>query len=148
MEKKIYIAYGSNLNHAQMAYRCPDAEFIGAGVLSGHTLVFKGGQAGVADIIPAENESVPVAFWRISAADERRLDVYEGFPKLYKKRIVSADFNGEPLPGMVYYMAAEKAVKMPSEYYFNTILDGYLDCGIDSEPLFRFLKNTSEIIYR
>ena len=29
MSKKLYIAYGSNLNLKQMKYRCPTAKFVG-----------------------------------------------------------------------------------------------------------------------
>ncbi|MDE6762271.1 MAG: hypothetical protein K2N26_04185 [Oscillospiraceae bacterium] len=38
-------------------------------------------------------------------------------------------------------MAAQKPVKLPSETYFNAILDGYFDCGIDCEVLFDFMFN-------
>lgn len=139
MEKKIYFAYGSNLNHGQMAYRCPDAEFVGTGFIKDHTMTFKGDNSGVADIVPCDGVCVPVGVWRISAADERRLDIYEGYPRLYGKRIIYAVCGGKPIEGMVYTMAAQKPVKLPSEAYFNTILDGYSDCGIDCEALFNFM---------
>lgn len=139
MKKKIYFAYGSNLNHSQMAYRCPDAEFVGTGFIKDHTLTFKGDNVGVADIIPCNGGSVPVGVWKISAADERRLDLYEGYPRLYGKRAVRAVCGGELVEGMVYAMAAQKPVKLPSETYFNVILDGYSDCGIDCETLFNFM---------
>ena len=42
MSGKLYIAYGSNLNLAQMKYRCPTAKFIGTGVLENYELQFKG----------------------------------------------------------------------------------------------------------
>ena len=146
MEKKIYFAYGSNLNHRQMAYRCPGAEFVGTGVLKDFTLTFKGDNSGVADIIPCVGGRVPVGVWRISPADERRLDIYEGFPRLYGKRTVRALCGGKPVDGMVYIMSARKPVKLPSETYFNAILDGYSDCGIDCEALFDFMFQTKKIL--
>ena len=30
---KLYVAYGSNLNHYQMHGRCPGSEFVGTGVV-------------------------------------------------------------------------------------------------------------------
>ena len=42
MSGKLYIAYGSNLNLAQMKYRCPTAKFIGTGILENYELQFKG----------------------------------------------------------------------------------------------------------
>ena len=41
MNKKFYIAYGSNLSVEQMAYRAPDAELIGKAVLRDWRLLFK-----------------------------------------------------------------------------------------------------------
>ena len=144
MKKRIYFAYGSNLNHAQMARRCPDAEFMGTGYIEDYTLVFKGMHKGVADIIPCPKSRVPVGVWRISCADERSLDIYEGYPTLYGKRKIYADFGGDKLCGMVYIMARDYPLKMPFEDYFNKILDGYLDCGIDTEYFFEFVKNTAD----
>ncbi|MCM1525469.1 MAG: gamma-glutamylcyclotransferase [Ruminococcus sp.] len=144
MEKKIYFAYGSNLNREQMTYRCPDAEFFGVGSIENYTMTFKGNGAGVADIIPCEGGSVPVGIWRISPADERRLDIYEGYPRLYGKRKIYALYGGRSVEGTVYIMNAENPVKMPSEAYFNTVLQGYLDCGIDTEIFFDFVSKISE----
>lgn len=36
MEKRYYIAYGSNLNVQQMRMRCPSARIIGTSVLEDH----------------------------------------------------------------------------------------------------------------
>lgn len=144
MKKKIYFAYGSNLNHGQMAYRCPDAEFVGTGIIKNYSLTFKGDNHGVADIFPCAGGRVPVGVWRISPSDERRLDVYEGYPSLYGKRTVRALCGGKYIEGTVYVMVAQKPVKLPSEAYFNTILEGYSDCGIDCEALFDFMFNVQK----
>ena len=42
MSKKLYIAYGSNLNLKQMKYRCPTAKLVGKGVVENYELQFKG----------------------------------------------------------------------------------------------------------
>ncbi len=44
MEKRYYIAYGSNLNIRQMRMRCPHATICGTARLSGWELLFKGQQ--------------------------------------------------------------------------------------------------------
>lgn len=46
MDRKIYIAYGSNLNLPQMAIRCPGAAVIGKSALKDYELVFRGGRRG------------------------------------------------------------------------------------------------------
>lgn len=109
MEKKIYFAYGSNLNHAQMVYRCPDAEFIGVGSIDGYTMTFKGIGCGVADIITCKGGSVPVGIWKISEADERNLDRYEGFPRLYGKRLIHAKCGHNSVKGIGLYNDCRQA---------------------------------------
>ena len=46
MEKRYYIAYGSNLNVRQMMRRCPESRVIGTGTLNGWELLFKGSKTG------------------------------------------------------------------------------------------------------
>ena len=44
--KRYYIAYGSNLNVAQMRMRCPHATILGTAKLKGWELLFKGSKTG------------------------------------------------------------------------------------------------------
>ena len=84
--KKLYAAYGSNLNHAQMAYRCPDATVYGTAELKGHELLFRGSPtSAVATVEPKEGGSVPILLWEISKRDEHTLDRFEGWPSFYGK---------------------------------------------------------------
>ena len=69
-----YVAYGSNLSVEQMALRCPDATIIGTGKIWDYKLVFRFH----ADIEKSKGSYVPVLVWKISKADEKRLDIYEG----------------------------------------------------------------------
>ena len=46
MEKRYYIAYGSNLNIHQMRMRCPAARRIGTSELKDYELLFKGSKTG------------------------------------------------------------------------------------------------------
>ena len=78
---KKYIAYGSNMNIEQMSRRCPNAKPIGKTVLKNYKLVFKG----VADIEKSESEEVPIVVWEITKECEKALDIYEGYPRLYRK---------------------------------------------------------------
>lgn len=141
---KLYGAYGSNLNFEQMAHRCPTARFLGVGNIVGYQLEFRGRACGVANVVPCEGGSVPVGIWMIESADEAALDRYEGYPRLYKKQDIPVAFGGRTTPVMFYVMAAEFPVRLPSEEYFNTILTGYGDCGIDSEGLFEAAFRSAE----
>ena len=79
--KRYYLAYGSNLNREQMKFRCPTAKVIGTAIIEHHELFFRGSRAGAyLTIEPSIGRKVPVAVWEVTAADEKALDRYEGFP--------------------------------------------------------------------
>ena len=62
MSKRLYVAYGSNLNIRQMKYRCPGAKLYGTGEIENYELQFKGhSDSAFATIAPKEGASVPVA---------------------------------------------------------------------------------------
>ena len=80
----LYFAYGSNLNHFQMKRRCKDSVFLKKINLSNFKLTFRS-KYRAADIEPKKNSIVPGALFEISKSDEKKLDVYEDYPILYKK---------------------------------------------------------------
>ena len=98
-----------------MAHRCPDAQLLGTGLLEGWRLMFKGSLTGAyATIEREEGYTVPILLWRISAADEARLDRYEGFPYFYYKRMIQFSPTGVTnkywgdTEGMAYIMHEER----------------------------------------
>ncbi len=143
--KKVYLAYGSNLNLEQMGYRCPDAAVIGTTVLPDYRLVFRGGRhSGVATIEAHEGASVPVLLWQITERCEKALDRYEGFPHLYRKKNLMVDLDGDEMVAMAYIMNEGPPPAMPDAYYYATILHGYRDCGFDEDILKQAVMDTSE----
>lgn len=155
--KKLYVAYGSNLHLDQMRYRCPDAKVYGSGVIKNYELTFWGNWRGngVATVIPNSGTDVPVGLWEISANDEKNLDVYEGWPHLYRKENIDVVLDdGSVVTGMVYIMNEGCHVPTrPSATYFGTIASGYHSFGFDlgflkaardriPEPDYRFRRFT------
>ena len=45
-KETLYLAYGSNMNQTQMAFRCPTAEVVGTSELKGYELLFRGARRG------------------------------------------------------------------------------------------------------
>ena len=125
--KRLYIAYGSNINLEQMAYRCPNSKVIGKEMLKGYELEFRG----VATIVPKENAEVPVLIWEIDGRDEHSLDKYEGFPNYYRKELFEIDVNGEKKECMAYLMNSGH-ISPPMSYYYNVIKQGYEANGMDT----------------
>lgn len=139
----LYLAYGSNLNKRQMAHRCPTAKFICTSVLEGYELLFRGGHgSAVANIEPKKDNSVPVGIWEIADRDEKALDIYEGYPQLYRKESVKVKVNGKKQEVMVYIMNEGKPLNAPSLYYYNVIEEGYCDCDINTLALEEALSET------
>lgn len=135
--KKLYVAYGSNLHLEQMARRCPEATVFGSGLVKDHKLTFwgTGYRCGVATILPEEGTDVPVGLWLVSEDDEKNLDVYEGYPHLYRKENIDVELeDGTVVTGMIYLMNYGETTR-PSQGYFNTIASGYRSFGFDLDFL-------------
>lgn len=139
----LYLAYGSNLNLEQMKYRCPNSKVIGKTELKDYKLVFRGSHGGsVATVEPCKDFKVPVLIWEINDADEKSLDLYEGFPKLYRKKYFDIDFDGKNQKAMVYIMNEGRDINLPSKFYFKTIMDGYKTAKFDLKVLDDALENS------
>lgn len=140
--RKYYIAYGSNLNKAQMAYRCPDAKAIMKGYLQDYELYYAGSKSGnYATIRRKEGAVTPVGIWEISAADERNLDRYEGYPVFYRKEVMRLKSKGnEDIRAIVYIMREDAIEGLPSAYYVNVVRQGYRDFGLDEKYITESLQ--------
>ncbi len=139
--KKLYIAYGSNLNIEQMSWRCPTATIWGKGVLRDWTLIFRSMRGSAYATIKKETgSSVPVVIWEIDRRAESALDRYEGYPSFYFKKDIAVTLDsGRIITGMAYIMNQRAVPGVPSKSYVKTIMEGYLDNGLDLSYLKRFL---------
>ena len=126
--KRLYIAYGSNINLEQMAHRCPNSKIVSKEMLKGYELEFRG----VATIVPNDKSEVPILIWEIDGRDEHSLDRYEGFPNLYRKELFEVD--GEKKECMAYLMNKGQ-ISPPTSYYYNVINQGYEANGMDTSYL-------------
>ena len=131
----LYFAYGSNLNHFQMKRRCKDSIFLKKINLNNFKLTFRS-KYRAADIEPKKNSIVPGALFEISKSDEKKLDVYEDYPALYKKYY----FTYYSKKVMTYTMIKKTLFAYPTERYLNVIRRGYKDCNLDNHILKKALK--------
>ena len=141
MNKKYYIAYGSNLNLMQMRYRCPTAKVVGTALLKDYQLSF----SVFATIEHRAGASVPVAVWEIDERCERLLDDYEDYPRLYRKEYLDVEVNGRTLSALVYIINRNRPAP-PDENYFRVIEEGYADMGFDLGYLHQALEYTNKMI--
>lgn len=152
MNKRYYIAYGSNLNIRQMRLRCPSAEVVGTSNIQDYELLFKGSLTGsYLTIEPKKGSSVPVAIWSVTETDEKALDRYEGFPSFYYKKEMKLPIEcinkGKITKRncFVYVMHEENKIGVPSQRYVDTCLEGYADFGFDEHFIFEALSKSEEV---
>jgi hypothetical protein len=119
-----------------MKRRCKDSVYLKKINLKDFKLTFRS-KYRAADIEPKKNSVVPGALFEISKSDEKKLDVYEDFPVLYKKHF----FYYYRKKVMTYTMVKKTVFKYPTERYLNIIKKGYKDCFLDYRYLYKALKN-------
>ena len=146
-EYKIYVAYGSNLNIAQMALRCPTAHIYGTGLLNNWELIYRGSMTGsYATIRRRKGSAVPVVVWCIMENDEKSLDIYEGYPHKYKKIAVDVKCQDKIVSGMAYVMVNSKDYNTPTEEYYQRIENGYIENGLPLEYLEQAYEKAEEMV--
>ena len=126
----LYFAYGSNLHHFQMKRRCKDSVYLKKINLKDFKLTFRS-KFRAADIEPKKNSIVPGGLFEISKSDEKKLDIYEDYPILYKKHYFL--YYGKKV--MTYTMVRKSLFRYPTERYLNTIIQGYKDCKLSMKSL-------------
>lgn len=151
MEKRYYLAYGSNLNVWQMKRRCPSARIIGTAEIKDYRLLFKGSLTGSYLTIEKQKGAVvPVGVWEVSEADEKSLDHYEGYPTFYYKKEMRLNVKGirtgrvRNRKTFVYIMHEDRPFGLPSAYYVRTCLQGYTNFKFDKMFLEQALADTKE----
>ena len=151
MEKKYYIAYGSNLNVEQMRWRCPGATITGTALIPDYRLLFRGSKTGsYLTIEPAAGFNVPAAIWAVTDADECSLDRYEGYPTFYYKQEMELDIIGirtgkhRRRKAFVYIMHEDRPIGIPTRTYMSTCWNGYDRFGFDPDYLLTALKYSLE----
>lgn len=139
--KRLYLAYGSNINLEQMAFRCPNSKVVGTRMVPDYELEFRG----VATIVPKEGAEVPVLVWEIGQQDEINLDYYEGFHHMYRKEIFELEVNGKMRECMAYVMN-HGGISPPSSQYYNGIKQGYEANGMDTSYLRAALERAVQYV--
>lgn len=82
LERRLYFAYGANMNVDNMAFRCPQARPVCNYFLRDWKLEFYSH----ANIKHTPGAEVAGVLWYITPECEASLDAFEGFPDYYTKR--------------------------------------------------------------
>ena len=123
----MYAAYGSNMDPAQMAERCPHSPQRGTGWLEGWRLTFGGEDIGwegaLATVVEEAGQRVFVVLYEVSEQDEQALDRWDGATLGYydKIRVRIATLDGD-LVAWLYVLDAYEG-GLPSARYLGIMAD-------------------------
>lgn len=141
----LYLAYGSNLDKAQMDSRCPDNKVVDKGLVTGWKLCFEKrntSKNSYATIKEDNNSQLPVVLFEISESDKQKLDEKEGVPNCYKIEHININLNGKEYKNVLTYIQNTNATSCkPLEEYLKKIQRGYEQHGLDVKYLKEALKN-------
>jgi gamma-glutamylcyclotransferase (GGCT)/AIG2-like uncharacterized protein YtfP len=135
---KLYFAYGANLNLEGMSYRCPKSKPVKSLYLKDWQLCF----SGVATVVPQKGSCVPGALWQITEECEASLDMFEGFPTLYRKETIKIGKDE-----IMFYVMNRDIPAEPSLGYLMTIAEGYEDWNLRLSDLWDAVRDTQDQVY-
>ena len=123
----LYFAYGSNMDRAAMAVRCPRSAMIGPARLARHRFFIMA--SGFASVRPDPARTVHGVLWDLALADVRALDRYEEVGKgLYSKLLQSFATPVGARRALVY-VGNSAAEGMPHPFYIARILAAAREAG-------------------
>lgn len=121
-----YFAYGSNLWIHQMVTRCPSSTIIGTAILPSYRWVIS--RRGYANVVPSSPDECYGVVYSITNEDEAKLDVYEGVPSCYQKKMLKVGMldDGRSLETLVY-VDPRTAEGVTKKEYITRINNGLED---------------------
>ncbi len=138
---RIYFAYGSNMNPAQMKRRCPDSKALAKARIRGYRLAINA--RGVATIVPDETSYVSGVLWKISKTDEFKLDFFEGVKAgKYEKKKMRICIGNNSVSALVYVDCVSDA-GIPREGYLEKIISGARFFGLGR----KYISNLERLAY-
>jgi hypothetical protein len=142
MHSKLYVVvYDSNLTLEQIKACCPKTELVGIGIIPNYQMQFRK----LATIVPCPGSYTPAVVWEINHIDMDRINSYLGYPTYYYKEKLLVKLNDGKIVHAVAFILNGGYVLPPSTQYFNTLLQGYKDFGLNPNYLFQILKQSVTI---
>jgi gamma-glutamylcyclotransferase len=138
-----YFAYGSNMNHAEMQKRCPRSNFLGRAYLESYKFVFDGyskyRKCPVANIVQSHQDNVWGGLYKITEEDLEALNVKEGFPKTYQRRVVEVVTDNTNCEAITYLRNGQP-LGSPNDTYRGIVIRGASDCELPTEYIDKYIR--------
>jgi gamma-glutamylcyclotransferase (GGCT)/AIG2-like uncharacterized protein YtfP len=133
----LYAAYGSNMDPAQMAERCPHSPQAGTGWLNDWRLTFGGEDLGwegaLATVVEERGSRVFVVLYEMSDGDEEMLDSWDGATLGYysKLKVRVTTLDGDALAWL--YVLNDYEGGLPAARYLGIMADAAETAGAPGE---------------
>jgi len=135
---KLYFAYGSNMDIAQMKHRCPENRLIGKALLPRYRWIIT--RRGYATVVPSQQDEVEGVLFEISKKDEERLDCYEGVQQgSYHKEMLHVLHEGEDIQALIYIDPITE-VGVPKREYIQRINKAIRSAGLSKDYVVRYIR--------
>jgi gamma-glutamylcyclotransferase (GGCT)/AIG2-like uncharacterized protein YtfP len=133
----LYAAYGSNMDSAQMAERCPHSPQQGTGWLEGWRLTFGGAELGwegaLATVVEDDAARVFVVLYDVSESDQQALDRWDGVTLgCYRKFTVRVQTLDGDAAAWLYVLNGYEG-GLPSARYIGILADAAEKAGAPAD---------------
>jgi cation transport regulator ChaC len=130
----LYFAYGSNMDRAAMAQRCPEARALGVAMLADHRFLVA--RAGFASVERRPGSTVHGVLWRVSQRDLVALDAYESVATgLFRRAWLPVRRGNATLRALVYVACDNRRGRPRPGYQEAAVLRPAGDWGFPSAYL-------------
>ncbi|HMO30254.1 gamma-glutamylcyclotransferase family protein [Enterovirga sp.] len=129
----LYFAYGSNMDRAAMAARCPGARMIGLARLARHRLAIM--REGYATVVRDSRRAVHGALWDLPLADIPALDRYEEVASGLYAKCRQPVLSEGGARGALVYLGANAGPGVPRPGYLEGVLAAAREIGLPQSAL-------------
>lgn len=124
--KHYYFAYGMNTDPEAMSLRTGTPTAIGRGLVRDHAFRF----ATHGDVYSKINSNTFGVLWEIDDAQLASLDIREGYPHYYDRKIVTVEAGGTTYEAWMYFMTPGHLDEPPHQSYYDMLTRGYTAFGV------------------
>ena len=140
---RLYFAYGSNISMKQMGQRCPQAIPMFKATLYNARMEFRT----FANVAYEQKKRswVKGVVYEVTKDDIKALDIYEGYPRFYKKvRCIVEGPCQKFHEAFMYVMQPDvRELELPSQKYLDVISEGYFEWNMSTMSLSRAWEYTA-----
>jgi cation transport regulator ChaC len=124
----LHFAYGSNMDRAAMARRCPGATCLGRAILDDHRFLVT--TDGYASVLRAPGEQVHGVLWRLTPRDLAALNAYENLESGLYSRVMMPVRSEERHISALVYLGRARSEGRPRPGYMEAVTDAARTAGL------------------